>query len=114
VSGRMVRMPVLNKTASGQHHFTYEGPCGVSGVDQIVSFSLEEVYSAYLQNDGDALVRDQGLMEIQALSAGIAHADFLDILPAEGVPEEWRVKVSSDSENATIRVRLHLPHSISR
>lgn len=110
----MVRMPILNKTPSGQHHFTYEGPCGVSGVDQIVSFSLEEVYDYYLQNDGQGLVRDQGLMEIQALSAGVTNADFLDILPAEGLPEEWRVKVSSNDENATIRVRLHLPHSISR
>ncbi len=107
-------MPILTKTASGQHHFTYEGPCGVVGGLQPVSFSLAEVLLSYRETDGRGMVRDQGLMEIQALDPEVTEAEFLDILPIQGVPEEWRVVLTSTDADARIRVRLHLPHSISR
>ncbi|MCP4244677.1 MAG: hypothetical protein GY772_29390 [bacterium] len=108
-------MPILTKTASGQHHFTYEGPCEVAGgVPATLSFSLAEVLPSYRERDGNGLVRDQGLMEIQALDPEVTEAEFLDILPIQGVPEEWRVTITSTDANARIRVRLHLPHSLSR
>ena len=107
-------MLLLQKTASGQHHFTYEGECGVNGVSQTVSFSLAEVLESYLESDGTGMVRDQGLMEIQAIDPEVSNAEFLDVLPAQGVPEQWRVTITSTDPTARIRVRLHLPHSLSR
>lgn len=105
----------LTRTAGGQHHFTYEGPCGVSGVAQVQSFSLSEVDPTYLRDDGNILVREQGLMEVQALDPAITAVDFSEVWPpAPAIPQEWRVTITSPDANAQMRVRLHLPHSIAR
>ena len=102
----------LTRTPGGVLHFTYDGPCGVSGVAPLVQFDLTAFQKSVR---ADRSFREQLLVEIEAQSSDVTDAVFQSIQPAApALPEVLNVLMSSTDAGAEIAVRVVFPHSSIR